>query len=904
MSHYTIWKNFKKTYFDNNNQRFTPGLVTIGLSALNFIETSKKAQEKLLSIIEHQKSFLQGLEKQKNFKEAYHASTKYIEMKDSLCSTLQSLNNLTEMKHPYVNFLSLFYFSRILYDQKATFEMIKKIRENRRFENSCFIKEIDIFSSNEDSPIILVIGNEKDTFHTILHAYGDTEKYTGWSHNELINKDLSILLPACLHQKHRQFLSNDTLFDGLLELNSTRRLYCIDRNGEMSPIDAILNLSTLNNTGLVFTGIVIFDQVLSNDQGLVLVDKFGNLMEGNHSANELLDLPGEAFKLSPTLGSLFHVMSGFMDEMLNFADFNLLTFDDIVSKSHNMKFWKVYYKWRKGYILDINTKRKKKVQVEIVLEDIRFGQGQHKSFIWLLKIISRTDGLSYATRMRYLESNPFFQKLHKLFQFSQSTSKKENSFEINSISACRLDETGDIQNGTMITSSMVLSDFKKERKAIVQPSFVGLNDNSNKLGEDLKFLSPLNEKHKASMDSKSRENNMTILKNNILRIPKETTITTFRRAIVNKLINIVSRSKRQIEDIKEENGDSDDSCNKNRSVSIKEIIPKHKRRKGKQYTQTTEASSKYSFYKILDRYKKEINAVKKFEKGNFAYIYWRALTAITVLLAFPMAISTLLTEERYLLIHDEILIQSSTLHYFVGTVMASQFPVIGMETCRLLKEGVYNTTHLKKYGVEDGYTHCDHYFKLGATSLNFYQNIYSRINMLLYPDLVNPEVLICDPFEYTVYSKDKFGNTQFEKLMLNLREALTLNSGFTRYFVERDYKNDAIIPIHSTQTKDRSSDPDEQMFRDNLAGRLNEHIDEKLHMFSDYLLLIALLNEEALFVDFKIKAISVALYIAIFIGIVVIVTVRIARKYDDILFIKVSCVIKTRIMFSDGNYLF
>lgn len=876
--HYKECRNFLKPYQEDprSNQESAANKLMKMTSELH--DLIGIVQNSILEANKIQTEIIETLLRSKSFNQCYLKSIEYNNKSEYLKSNLIKAQSLTMNSHPYINLLHLFYYSRIEFNLKKSVATIKQIKDHRETKGLSYLVDDQMDRSTQSyRPVVLLIGNEVDNFHRIIYASGYSEEYLGWTQSQLRGEDLSILLPDPICKFHYTMLSNDSVHGGLLENQEEREIYCLDSNGLLKKATIMISLTILAETGLSFMGMLQFTQDEDQEQSaIIIINKEGKMVEGNKFAIELADIPGSLDQLSDQISTGVDNLTNFISQQHNsLIDFNRITYDELTSSEQDLKLWQLYIQWQQGVKLRILTKENREQCVKFAeLRDFAFKACGRKMFFWILTL--NTQPLSKRAK----QSNNLRKKLKFLFPARNKSSSLVNIGDEVSLTHNTLDQK--------LESNSLKSEEKEKQNVNIEEdnlpysflkSKAHLHQKSSKLPTEDNRIRSLHSKRSTNKRFEERSlydmfmesQQQAVLKHRLTNLPS-------RR----KIMSEVGTSKKKMQEIKKKNifGIRDDN-------QVTKMMQLRHQQSKQVLTLTDGILHRYTFLRAAERLKRDSEILEAYRTENSS-CRWRLLTFIVTAVYFiPLAISGVYRSQYYYSINEEILFQSTTIHNFIATLMASQPPVMSMEVCRMLREGVYTQKDFVVYGVEDPYLQCMTRFKLGATSLNHYLAVYSKINMLLFPNLVDRELLICDDLEYTTYRTLGSGITEFYKLPLNLREAMTINSGFTRRFVERDYEHEELIPIHITKEKDRSKDPDEQMFRDNLGGTFNEHINEKLHMFGEYLVKISKICRSVLLYDILITISLTIIYIISILSIFGYFTFSISVRYGEFLNIKV-----------------
>jgi len=875
IDHYRQTRHFRKPFLALEEVTERDENTELLILTNDYFDLMDKTEKQVIFVTNSQIKFFEGILENKDFKRCYDLSIIYCNEVLRLRRFISELLDMTQGLHPYPNMLLLYYFSRIKYNLKMTISTLKRVKEIKHTKGLSYIfKRSGLDSIGLSKPVVLAIGNERDTFHKILYLSGFVKRYLGYSKSDLRGQDLSMLLPSELKQAHRELLASDSIFEGSLEKSKKRRVYCFDAFKHLRLADIVVGICLLNDAGLVFLGLLEFNDANLEGELLIMMNKDGVVTEGNDLATKIIQIPTRISSLNSNLASFFPTMSTIFERYLHIQNLNSISLEALIKNKNDILFWKIYLRWRQGHYIYINTKEKNtQLKVIIKIEDFKFGRGNAKHFCWIAKMRVITnheieDFRGFETSHR--SDGGFILKLQSIFENQNKEDSKSVLLQDEILGTSWLDNSSEktpiIQRTTKEANLLKNSLFRTE-SIINQPKEISKVISAAQVG--FSALSNFAQNMKSFFASKSLLLEEPLPKKNLERSKK--------------LIG-----KRQIssffESAENENNHVQMTRLSQRFHSSKKMI----NNKNAQFDIDPNDSNKhYTFLKNGEKYKEQAGLLSSFKRRmKHSSVFVFVLLATSIYLT-TVSIGCIYKNTRYSTTSQELLHQSSTLYYFIGTLMASQFPVIGMEMCRMLREGIYKNSDFLKYGVEDSYEHCDRYFKLGGTSLDFYQNIFARVNSLYYPHLIDSEVLICDDFDYTMYRYDDKKQVEFYSMPINLREAMTLNSGFTRAFVKRNYSIDNIPPIHNTKYKNRNEDPDEQMFRDNLVGRFNEHIDEKLHMFSDYLILIAKMNEAVLYRDYLLNMILTLAYSIFMTGLFSYLIYSFSKQYGEFLNIKV-----------------
>lgn len=803
MDYYKQWRRLQTPYWERELINNQSGMINVISASIEFAQLTEIAQESIIRILEYQSDFLEMLLTNKSFGRCFYSACKYSDKVDNLLLILTKLEKLTKGSNKYVQLLILYYYGRIKADSNEMKRVLKKLKTIHFCESFYFQDDTDsIKISDVLKTLVVVVGNEKETYHKMIYVTGDSPALLGWRIHNLEGSDLSILLPESMQKIHKHIMSRDSLLNGLIESDDLRRVYCVGSGGVLKPVDIFISMNYLSKTGVTFSASLRFDDSLCRELATIIVGPQGIMEAGNFISQELFEFPSTVNNMNIDLGRRFEFMSLNIVRYLNINNFNHISYEEIVSTQQSLLFWKTYYKWMDEFSCTINTKRGVE-KLFITIEDFRFGRPPIRGFIWVLRI--DTGDPLYSKKLELNQNyRILYSKLRLIFQknFMPSTH--------NSI------------------------DFKEEES----------KDNSkNEI-----ILSNVHETYSEGVNRDGMQAQLS------RRSTKKTGIVRRELSDKNKIQTETTIIQRR------------------GIVCSKPVFPNF------------ESSRNTILERLEDSY-----TIPSFHEVRTPS-YYNIFYIIQVLLSIALVAALYGCSARSSLLFDaysaELVEQSLSISTLFELRKSTQISILGLETCRLLNEGIYNEKDFVKYGVTDAYQHCSDYLTLANRSLLVFNQFKEMIEKASFPELLDKELIYCDDFEYVIFEeKDK--KPAFSGLKVNIMEALIYNDGFSQFFVRRNYKDDYIIPVHLND-RDRAKDGEEEQFRRNMIGEFDRHLEKKLDLFSNYIFTIAEKAETVIKVQLAFRGSINTFYLLSSATLLLILSKRITENFEDLLNLKVS----------------
>jgi len=207
--------------------------------------------------------------------------------------------------------------------------------------------------------------------------------------------------------------------------------------------------------------------------------------------------------------------------------------------------------------------------------------------------------------------------------------------------------------------------------------------------------------------------------------------------------------------------------------------------------------------------------------------------------------------------------QLQTCDRFSWAMQSQQVNVFFLESCRMVKNGVFPNDFLLDVGGVPMYEACmNNLTAYGAYQLNIDLMISQKVSEIRFPSLLTFDWQKTE-IEVLWFSQNINKEIEWSKQNYSRSQAITFVHGFNQRFVSRNYENDSsIVEFEGFNEEERKQDPDEYMYRYNLQNNLNKEYAFRSYDYYEYLKNVVKYQEYVIVREVIVIALVLCVYLA------------------------------------------
>jgi len=805
-------------------------------SLIGFVDLFEKSKRDIKSSINYRKETLCELNEIGVIGRIHQKIRKSYEKIIYTETELNTLYKLAGDRYSPLSMLLLFYYRDIERNQQECRRYFRDLENSRTLININLFSEVD----NASDLIIIIVGGEYNDLHKIQAVYGDLSIIKQHK-EELVNSDLSRLLPNAFKESHAMIIKNSNAYDSLLESKEKLYLFAYGVDGCITRVSIKIRLSYTYDNGIRYIGYLEMSEKTVPNEMVALVTPQGIISDITCGLTTLVKQGDDIRDLSPSLSEELQKMAKVI------TSFWIIDKKDVFKDPQLREVWEIYIRLLNGKKINLHKSvldKKITIRVKVSIEELVFRQ---LNFLWVFK-----------------------------FTFGSSD---EEMIQINTpfIKGTKADEL-----------KLYLQKSTEDSK----PSLNGLKHDSK--------ISTANElSYRVDLEIKQKEASENRLKFTIAPNPSEIDERSQslselrdngRRECVfrclsgsnNHLRQLESDAKNIIDPILSNNnwgsssnpGIIDDELNILNNSAIKYL--------------TNEAyvddSNKRSGY-LRDLDKKIIaNQIRDSIKSK-AFIIERCLQlGLTILVFFILLYFQNQRLIVFRLTNEEILDKAYTIDHLAWQTVGTVYCVFYLEMCRVVRSELTSNS-LEIFGNSNTmYDGCNEQLHLyGAMQLSVDLYIEDSLNRLLFSNLFDLSSFRRLNISVERYESEPNGKITWRNVSLERQSAVIAISGLANRFIQRDYEADRNIPFYNIGENDRDFDPQEEEYRRNLLGPIDKHFTLRMRAFTNYIIAVNDKNINNLEIELISSFIITVLFMGTF-NLIILYKIRRIRFFYETLF--------------------
>lgn len=301
---------------------------------------------------------------------------------------------LCQGKHaPILNMLCYFY-KNIEYSTEKFKIWLKEYLKAQKNTNFSYV----ISKLSFHDMIVVIVGLGEFDYHKIKSVDGESHSLIGFHHTELVDQDLSIILPNFLHEKHHKYISMRSMYGSILE--KKRGVYAFTKTAE----DLIILLKVTKRihftieSGCMLMGVLeqIPGETTSIDTFYLIVGEDGEILDLNKVASSCMRKGKNMADYNSIFKTVFHSLSKAMHTV-----FDDLRPNEITSDSELLNCWRILIEFQKGIDIGIVTKLTN-CETGFFVQIQDFIYSRNTEYVW---IVSMSQARSVMTEIKEIPRN-------------------------------------------------------------------------------------------------------------------------------------------------------------------------------------------------------------------------------------------------------------------------------------------------------------------------------------------------------------------------------------------------------------------------------------------------------------------------------------------------------------------
>lgn len=334
---------------------------------LHFTNTYSELKLQLRESVDKKNNLMNSMAENKtiNFEYVYKVSTKFNIAMKKASKALKEVKEIASVHFTGLTLLEGYYLSYLKQDIKRGKSLIKKMMSTGINTNYNNVNFDSLRHYKVEEKVIIGVSGEVLSFHEINFASSNTKLYLSYSSTQLLEKDLSILIPEPLKSKHQNMLSFKDSNGILLEATEMIPVVAIDADDLAVQCRLAVRLNFLVGNGLQFVGALDFSMIDQKDC-FVLVDQKGMITNTNFDAYRFLEPNTELSKYDQSFIQSFKEFN----KMSDFISRNFTT--DVEAMLNDPRIYthcRTYYNMSLGVEVNIIDKTKKLRQIQYLVND-------------------------------------------------------------------------------------------------------------------------------------------------------------------------------------------------------------------------------------------------------------------------------------------------------------------------------------------------------------------------------------------------------------------------------------------------------------------------------------------------------------------------------------------------------
>lgn len=325
---------------------------------------------------------------------------------------------------PIINQLCYFY-KNIDYSTEKYKKWIKEyIKAQKNIQFSHVISRVSFHEM-----MVVIVGQGEEDYHRIKSVNGESFSLLGFHHYELVDRDLSVILPNFLKYKHRKFINMRSIYGSILERK--KGIYAFTKTAD----DLIILLKVTKRihftlaSGCMLMGVLeqIPGETTSVDTFYLIVSESGDIHDLNKEASNYLTKGRNLAEYNSKFKTVFYYLEKAMSTV-----FGTQKAEDITNDRELLNSWRVLLEFRKGIAFELSDYDDDEGEGEgifnVQIQDFIFGH--NNEFIW---IVSMTKKGSLPSKVGEMDGN--YRRFSRRVELEDSIRRLIDSF------SCTLDFT-------------------------------------------------------------------------------------------------------------------------------------------------------------------------------------------------------------------------------------------------------------------------------------------------------------------------------------------------------------------------------------------------------------------------------------------------------------------------------
>jgi len=289
-------------------------------------------------------------------------------MRNSLESKLLKAENCCIGSFTPLLSLICYFYKYVFYSNLKLRKWTKELLQNQRNTLFRYVLELNPI----DNMIVLLIGNQKEDFHKIKMASGETEEIIGFNVEELIGEDLSLILPNYLKQTHKNSMNISSIYDSFLERDKGVTGFAQNRDGWLTLITIRARILFSKSSGIILMGVInrSHNESIYSEGIQLVITKEGFIIDLTTQASKLFEISKSLSHYSPRLSKIIKYLGNAAEELKSNIDM-----DDIFKNIERRASWEIFLVAKAGISMEVELQQNHFSKFRVAFQDIYLAGG-------------------------------------------------------------------------------------------------------------------------------------------------------------------------------------------------------------------------------------------------------------------------------------------------------------------------------------------------------------------------------------------------------------------------------------------------------------------------------------------------------------------------------------------------
>lgn len=767
-------KMYEEKITSDTEQKDTTGYLKI----IQFIDRYNLAKKKMLRCLKSVYALMIELLSRGDIYKIHVEINKCYRYKYKVEDNLVSLFEEIDGRYTPLLKVLFFYYKTIDCNVKKANFYLKRLAKNKVLYN------MNLFASDGylKQLLIVIISGEGKDFHEIKDLYGRFE-IVNQDKSKLLGKDLTAILPNVVRPIHRTFIQKSNSYGSLMESDQDITVYAMGLDGYVTRVDAKVRITFSYLNGIRFLAYLFAPKRIIYNEMIAIVSPGGVATDVTKEFSKFIRPGLEISFINPSLKheieKLNLVMSSFRNQ----------SYQEIMADPKLTNAWKSYFEFRRGKMMNVfkdSPTGRIIIKAWIIIEELSF---RHIHHIWILKACIPGAGNEETYLAPFnpsFISGRKFENVEFFLNCLKQNSERDQNIESQESSLSEIEE-----------QERVLKPKGAIGKLTRRAPILFITHSSREVFNGLKG------EHPSHQQDHNSDNNRHVILNTDLQ------------NVLDRSYESEKYSVKSVDSKKEVNLEGEGLEKLNLTMNL---------------NQGSESS-------LRDYQKKEVGFIRQQLRNRKRWTFGLLQSFIVLLISGLLYYAQALRRETFRGMNLEIRDQSKTIDWFSWEVLTNAYIAHYLDICRIVKNKEFPNDYISIY--RNGTTMielCHNELRTyGAFQINVELMINGNIELLRYPELYQLERWRNTIIELYSYKREANGSITWKLTPYPRVAGFMSFSGFAKRFVQRDYLLDEDIPVFKMGNNERDKDPEEEMFRRNVANSLAHQVSLRSYEFYDYL---------------------------------------------------------------------